>query len=287
MNSKIHIVTIATHNKGYLDTLAEGCAKGGLKLNILGMGEKWQGFAWKFRQLREFIKPLNDNDIVIFVDGYDTLCIDNIDNIYKRFIDSNTNILVSTDSIPKSLLHKYLVHKVFNKCKKVSINTGMYMGYVKYLKELLDRVCARYDCNDTKLDDQRVFTEFCNSNNDFFNNNVKIDTDNKVFLNIGPDTLFSTNASFDKVFANNGPAFVQGPGNTNLDPLVDLFKFENKGKRRDEKGYIQNALNIYYSYFKLEIIAIVLVAIFLIYTNKSIYLLYFAIFLIFLSLPIF
>ena len=51
-------VTVATHNDGYLKWLKESCKRYSANLVILGFGEKWQGYNWKF------IKIALDNNII-------------------------------------------------------------------------------------------------------------------------------------------------------------------------------------------------------------------------------
>ena len=265
------IVTVATHNKGYLDTLKEGCESH--TLEVVGFGEKWGGFVWKFKKMREYLETVNDDEIVIFVDGYDTLCL-NTNKILERFHSLDTNILVSKDCVPDNIVHRYLLHRVFKRCNGVPINTGMYMGYVGYLKILLAIICKNYDCNNPKLDDQKIFTELCNSGNKFYKENVKVDIDNRVFTNIMSDNLFSQKIDMSKIQSRidaDDFLFIQGPGNANLDEIVNQYGFLNKGKRRDGKLHILHILKIYYKYFWLEFIIIfILIALLLLFCLRKI-----------------
>jgi hypothetical protein len=50
--SKIKIVTVATESKYYFEYLKKSCENNGKNLEVLGYGEKWQGFAWRFTPLK-------------------------------------------------------------------------------------------------------------------------------------------------------------------------------------------------------------------------------------------
>ena len=44
----LHIVTVATHSDYYFPYLKESFKKNGKELTVLGYGEKWKGFNWRF-----------------------------------------------------------------------------------------------------------------------------------------------------------------------------------------------------------------------------------------------
>lgn len=72
--------------------------------------------------MQEFLKTLPNNDIVIFVDGYDTKILKPLDNIVRDFEEMNAPIVVSSENTG------YATFRLF----------GMCMGYVKNLKELIE-----------------------------------------------------------------------------------------------------------------------------------------------------
>lgn len=47
-NDTVHVVTVATESKSYFPYLVESCKRHGGQLEVLGMGEKWEGFNWKY-----------------------------------------------------------------------------------------------------------------------------------------------------------------------------------------------------------------------------------------------
>ena len=252
-------VTVANKNEGYLNTLDNQIKKSGNFLNILGKGEKWGGFTWRYLLISKFLQDLPDDEIIVIMDGYDVLFINDID-LEHKFKSYNTNILFGIDNI-KSKVWKLLYERVFpQKCdfngKKIFINAGVYIGYAKYLKIFISSICTENNCNDRQLDDQRILSQMCNG--DFFKNNIKFDIDSKIILNLVPDNLFTNKTSFSltngKVIVNNNkPNFVHGPGNTDLNFILESYGYTNQ-KINFRNNYKINGIKIYFKYFIPDII---------------------------------
>ena len=61
------IITVATHKEGKFDELINNKYE---KITVLGMGEKWRGLKMKFELIYDYIKNMDDNKIIIFLDGF-------------------------------------------------------------------------------------------------------------------------------------------------------------------------------------------------------------------------
>ena len=48
---KTHIITIATNSELYFPYLVDSCKKNGIPLTVLGYGEKWTGFTFRFDKM--------------------------------------------------------------------------------------------------------------------------------------------------------------------------------------------------------------------------------------------
>ena len=44
----MRILSVATHDERMYDIFKESCKRNKIHLDILGWGEKWQGFAWRW-----------------------------------------------------------------------------------------------------------------------------------------------------------------------------------------------------------------------------------------------
>lgn len=155
------IVTVATHDSGYFEVLKESCVRYGHRLQVLGYGEPWQGFGRRLQLIREFLETLHAEEIVVFMDAYDTFVVADESTILARFHALQSPIVISTQQFD-SLLVKYSYHKTFGApCRGQKICAGMYMGYAQALIGLFAESCSEFDCDNVQLDDQRMLMSMC------------------------------------------------------------------------------------------------------------------------------
>ena len=166
----IHFVTYATHSEGMFEKLINN--KFNIHVDVVGWGTKYTGHTDKYRGILSYLKSKKDDDIVCFVDGFDSEFVKPEKDIYLRFMESGSKVIFSEDGVPA----KYAVFTkfIFPPCKNgINLNTGMYMGYVKYIKILLrDALVA------TCSDDQVIMSRLCEQH-DF----IDIDTKHTIFKN--------------------------------------------------------------------------------------------------------
>jgi len=230
--NNLHIVTVATESDYYFPYLVESCKRNGKELTVLGYGEKWKGFTWKFRLMLDYLKGLNDYDIVCFVDGYDVICTRNLNELKDEFIkiknETNCKIIVGHAKFIKDNIFHYLSYlgdvNKFGQCNNIDINSGTYIGYVIDLLEILQNI-YNLNPNDT-ADDQILMIKYCNISN---NNDIFIDTDNKLFLSLDKgfaeiDYVIKVNNK-EIIYKNNRPFFLHAPGQTYLDNTIRLLGY--------------------------------------------------------------
>jgi hypothetical protein len=273
--SVLHIVTVATSSEYYFPYLIESCKRNGKELAVLGYGEKWKGFVWKFSLMLEYLKKLDKNDIVCFIDGYDVICTRNLNDLKDEFlkIKSNTNckIIVGHDKIIKDTLFHYFNYITninnFGLCNNISINTGTYIGYVDDLIDILEKI---YNLDPTySADDQKLLIKYCNIIN---NNDIFIDIDNKIFLTLNKpfaeiDNLIEINNN-EIIYNNNKPFFLHGPGQTYLDNIIKLLGYDlnhNKIKNAMIDKTIKRALFEWKNNKMIQIFFVIIVLIIIIY----------------------
>ena len=185
-----HVLTFATHNEGTFKDIVNN--KYNIPIKVLGYGEKWTGFRMKFEYVYDYIQNLNDNEIVFFLDGFDSYINGDLNVAVERFLNMNEKVVFSLQSIDSPTfpikLNEILVKTSFGECyDNLIANSGLYVGYVKYLKILLKDAIVQ-KCND----DQRNVNDLCKKY-DF----IKIDKKNKIFKNISNiKDLNKTNAIF-------------------------------------------------------------------------------------------
>ncbi len=274
----IHIVTVANKAKYYFDYLKESCKNNGKNLEIIGFGEEWLGYNWKFKKMIQYLNNLNPNDIVCFVDGFDVICVRNLNNLKNDFLKiksrENCKIIIGFEQ-QIQLTNKIMANLFFGKCKDLSINSGTYIGYAK---DLLDILTKTYELNpDTKGDDQLMITKYCNLNP----NDVYIDDKCELFL-----TIVNYNDELDEfvqiqnnqvVYNNNKPYFIHAPSCTYLDNIIIKLGYSYNTKIKDivwkdystDKIFKQSFNIIYQIKDDLYLIFLVIILILLIYTKKK------------------
>tara|TARA_Y100000389_G_scaffold128801_1_gene126263 strand:- start:2816 stop:3550 length:735 start_codon:yes stop_codon:yes gene_type:complete len=173
---KIHIVTYATHSDGLLDKLKNN--KYNKEIEILGWGTKFNTYIDKIKYVNKYIENKKNNDILIYIDGFDTLINRNFTyyELKKLFLKYKTKILISED--PGNLYfitNKYIANKIYNNIfgnfsNNDKPNMGMFMGYIKELKELCKCIISQ------NIDDDQKALLKCYKN-------IKIDKNKEIFLN--------------------------------------------------------------------------------------------------------
>ena len=228
---KTHIITVATNSELYFPYLVDSCKKNGIPLTVLGYGEKWTGFTFRFDKMIQYLKKLDPNDVVCFIDGYDVICVRDLREMTDVFLQlkkkNNCKIVIAENNIIINNLYNvvlYITVKTsFDKCKNKLINAGSYIGQVKDILYILEQVYT----GDNTLDDQKILVKYCKTNpNDFY-----IDLKNELFLTI--DRPFDSIHPYltvknNKIYYNNNrPFFIHGNGHTYLDSTLDLVGYKN------------------------------------------------------------
>jgi hypothetical protein len=186
----VEVVTYANKSQGMFEELVNN--EFGVPVKVLGWGTKWNGFSDKYKAMSKHLETKNDDDIVIFLDGFDTKINKNPHEVVELFKECDCGVLVSKDPMPFGPFSKI----VFGTCdENNTANSGLYMGYVKYLKIVINQA-NEMDCED----DQRNLNDLCK-----VHNFIKIDEQEKIFKNVPPTHK-------DK---KNNAVFVSYPGTLN------------------------------------------------------------------------
>jgi len=224
----VRLVTVATHSDGYFPWLIESCKRYNTQLEVLGWGEKWQGFTWRFGLMIDYLKSVDPDELICFIDAYDVILLRNLDEIVKYYHDviemSNKKIIMSQEIIDPGYYLHYFNQIYFGKCKNSFICAGTYMGIASDILKLL---LEAYKNQENDNDDQVILTQYCKDNPDVF----YLDTDQNFFLVIGTHScdltknknIEITNNSLS--YMNSKPFFFHGPGNRKMDDLVKKLNY--------------------------------------------------------------
>jgi hypothetical protein len=183
----IYVITYATHSEGNFENLINN--KWNIHITVLGWGHKWNGFMTKISEYQKFISKLDDNDIVIVVDGFDVYIKNDLSVAIDYFRECNCEILFSKN-VP--IGPSFITDQIFPPTKGMTLNSGMFMGYVRSIKKLLT-TSLKMKCKD----DQRNFIIIIKKE---LIKNVKIDTNCIVFKNVKSKECIDLS---DSVFVSN------------------------------------------------------------------------------------
>lgn len=170
------VVTVGTSNEGYYDLLVESCKKNHIQLKNLGYNKEWKGFTMRFDLLNEYLLTLPDNRVVMFIDAYDVIILKDSNTILKTFYEFQKDIVFGNQT-------SFITEISYYQCKHTVYNGGSYIGYVKYLKQLLSIVYQPELIDKFHKDDQQIINYQCNQPKykEFFDNHTTCDTMNKLF----------------------------------------------------------------------------------------------------------
>ena len=167
------VVTYVTHSQGTFEDIISNSH--GVKVEVLGFGSKWNGFLDKTKGVLEYCKSLPDDEIVVYIDGFDSEILRSLDGLEKQFKSFDCGVLLSKHRTSKIL--KPAIKKVFGTCQGDLIaNAGMFMGTAGHLRILLDATL-----NEEYDDDQTNFNTLCSTFEW-----IKVDHENKIFYNVIP-----------------------------------------------------------------------------------------------------
>jgi hypothetical protein len=198
----VDIVTYANKSFGLFEQLIHN--KFDVKIKVLGMGTKWNGYLDKSRGLVEYLKTKKDDDIVVYVDGFDSLVNRDPSDVEELFKKYDCKVLMSRNPIdPVSEVFGMVA---FGRCgdSGETGSAGLFMGYAKELTQLLEDV-LEMECGD----DQVNMNTLC-SKHDY----IKVDKDEVIFKNYSPIRM--SDESTDAIF-------VSFPGSPNSDRMFRSF----------------------------------------------------------------
>jgi hypothetical protein len=248
----LHLVTIATHSQGYLPILEKQIKDKNLSLVKLGEGKKYIGHFMKDLEMISYLKTdkVKDDDIIVFVDGFDTLLLSDIDEIIDKFKSFDCKLLLSVENVGGL---QFIHSAVFQKVNGKFINTGIYMGYAKFLREFLEDM---YSKDFDKKSNQKTWANYLDNNNKNKFIDIKLDIDSEIFLNYSFTTTNHIKYRNKRVVIKKEkkeffPCFIQGNGGEDLSKVIKLTGYQDYDIHKDNRTFkvIENNLKaIFYIY---------------------------------------
>lgn len=229
----MRLVTVATHSDLYFPFLKKSCRKYNSDITVLGWGQTWLGFSFKYKLMKEYLVDVSDDDIVCFIDSFDVLLlrpIDELESFFRAYSElTGVRIIVGFDLKPSTIVTT-INHLQFGTCHGLSLNSGTYIGFAKELKNMIKEMYS-----DPSLDDQLLLTQYVQK----YPHKVHIDTSSLFFLTINNPTgefMYDSHIKVqdDKLYYRGiRPFFAHGNGNTNMIRLIKELGYKISDKAID------------------------------------------------------
>jgi len=177
----VKVITVCTDNKFYFPYLENTCMRFGGEFIVLGYGEKWGGYAWKFEKMIEYLLNIDPNEFIVFVDGYDVICVQDLATIEEKYREvqkiNYCKVLIATE---KTILPKFISNLYFGTVNGVLLNSGTYLGFAGDVLDVLTKAKMIYPA---ETDDQILITSYAKISG----NEICIDTNTSFFYtNLSP-----------------------------------------------------------------------------------------------------
>jgi len=151
---KLKVFTVAT-DEMQAHALINSCNRYNIDLNILGKNSSafdmtGLGGGVKINLLREALEACDDDDLILFLDGYDTFFARELSEIHQRFLAMATDIVFSAERACWPDAH--LAGEFEAETSFKYLNSGTFIGQCKAIKQILETPISNSD------DDQRYYT---------------------------------------------------------------------------------------------------------------------------------
>jgi hypothetical protein len=262
-NSKVTVYTLGTNMKKGLYNMISSLKQNNHTYKVINYSDKFDGWRWRVKQyintLEKHIEEKN-NDIVIFVDGYDAFSCKNYEGLYEKFLSFNKPIIVGSEKGDPVSTHNYgKVDEWWDNNKNYDkyqynhkcCNAGFIMGYSNDLLLLYKWI---YDNN--YEDDQMGLREYIKT----YPENIYMDINSEIVYNK------MMHESFDNEL---NPYFMHFPSSDNTS-LIDITMEEYYKEHINEYYsvypiYLPHAMNVLIGLFLTIIIVIMIFCFFYIY----------------------
>lgn len=242
------LVTVATHSDGYFPWLIQSCERHNAELEILGWGQKWEGFSWRLTLMIDYLKSLDKNEIVCFIDAYDVILLKPLSKIEERFIKIHQETkckMVVAYEYHGSFIHKLGAHLTFGSCKGQNVNAGTYVGFASDLIDTLEEI---YKLNPQfNSDDQELLVKYCKA----FPQQIYIDIDKTLFYTFINIFGHSSKKMLQNIFEMDS-CILHAPGTTNITNEIKSlgYTFTKEEDEKLNKYHKKTLMNkvLYYTY---------------------------------------
>lgn len=209
------VITIATHANHHLDRLLASTRNFNIEIELLGQGRTYTAHNDKTRWTLEFLEKQDDDEIVLYTDGYDSAFLRGASYIEEEFLKMDHPFVLGTEqnfNCDEPPLSKFLFYLKYPSGKRPYrfLNAGGWIGRAGYVKDILKQI------EKEGANDQDIFNQFITSNQD----KLKLDYEHKIFSCTagrsgmeGHDYILDSNGLIKNTITGSHPAIIHAAGN--------------------------------------------------------------------------
>ena len=160
----MHAFTVATDHEGFLHSLRASAKLFGYDLHVLGLGQPWGGFVWRWQLLRDALGALPAHEPVVLLDGYDTLFTAPAALLEEEFRKhASPTVFAGVEHRPDHCTFLFwkltqLFSLLYYGTQPPLTNAGVLLGRAGILQHLCREVLAQAEATGER-DDQRILNQ--------------------------------------------------------------------------------------------------------------------------------
>lgn len=185
-----------------------------IDVELIGIGHTFTTFKDRLYILQDYLTDIDPNEIILVMDGYDTLFNNDIKYATYTFLAKNTRILISAERMFTYQYPMYLDN--YNKIESDYryVNAGTFMGYAGDVNQMLTEL---FELPLTTHIDQGLIGAWLHERLDD-TNRVQLDINCEIFWVTSGDwhTLKEINGDIVNPFTNNKPFIIHNTGNADF-----------------------------------------------------------------------
>jgi len=172
----MRVITIATHSNHHLERLLSSARKFGIEVELLGQGMNYVTHNDKTRILLDYLGKLDEDEIILYTDGYDSVFLADLAYIEDEFKKMDHPFVMGTEqnfNCDAPFLEKFSYYLKYPKGERPYrfLNAGGWIGRAGYAKDILALVEKDGEC------DQDMLNRYLTTNRE----KIKLDYGNRIF----------------------------------------------------------------------------------------------------------
>lgn len=187
-----------------------------IEIELMGVEYRYRFLKDKIYILKKHIEQFEDDELILCIDGFDTLMNKSMKEVESDFYSFNTEIVISSEQFFTYQWGSYQDKFESIQSRYKYVNSGTIIGKVKHIKNMINEIFIYPEFDITEID-QGLIGMWVYKNIDD-NKKVKLDSDCKITwvtsndydeLNIQSDK----NEVIKNPYTNTIPFIIHAPGN--------------------------------------------------------------------------